>query len=59
MSFRKDFKIIFLGEKVGFKRNYLKRQGQSSVVTRPAQSEKWVAALSRGGKRRRDEKYKK
>jgi hypothetical protein len=24
-SFRKDFKIIFLEEKIGFKMNYLKR----------------------------------
>jgi hypothetical protein len=26
-SFIKDFRIIFLREKIGFKRNYLKRQG--------------------------------
>jgi hypothetical protein len=24
MSFRKDFRIIFLGEKIGFKWNYIK-----------------------------------
>jgi hypothetical protein len=35
-SFRKDFRIIFLEEKIGFKMNYLKRQGQSSGATRPA-----------------------
>jgi hypothetical protein len=29
---RKDFRIIFLAEKIGFKRNYLKRQGQGSNV---------------------------
>jgi hypothetical protein len=29
---RKDFRIIFLAEKIGFKRNYLKRQGQRSSV---------------------------
>jgi hypothetical protein len=28
MSFRKDFIIIFLREKIRFKRNYLKRQGE-------------------------------
>jgi hypothetical protein len=27
MSFRKDFIIIFLEEKIGFKRNYLKKIG--------------------------------
>jgi hypothetical protein len=30
MSFRKDFRIIFLEEKIVCKRNYLKRQGQGS-----------------------------
>jgi hypothetical protein len=33
MSFRKDFRIIFLEEKFRFKSNYLKRQGQSSGTT--------------------------
>jgi hypothetical protein len=28
-SFKKDFRIIFLREKTGFKRNYLKRQGRA------------------------------
>jgi hypothetical protein len=32
-SFRKDFRIIFLEEKIGFKRNYLKRQGQGNGAT--------------------------
>jgi hypothetical protein len=32
-SFGKDFIIIFLGEKIEFKRNYLKRQGQGSGAT--------------------------
>jgi hypothetical protein len=33
MSFRKDFRIIFLEEKFRFESNYLKRQGQSSGTT--------------------------
>jgi hypothetical protein len=33
MSFKKDFRIIFLEEKIEFKRNYLKRQGQGSGAT--------------------------
>jgi hypothetical protein len=33
MSFKKDFRIVFLADKIGFKRNYLKRQGQGSGVT--------------------------
>jgi hypothetical protein len=33
----KDFRIIFLGEKIEFKRNYLKRKGQGSGATGPAQ----------------------
>jgi hypothetical protein len=32
-SFKKDFRINFLAEKIGFKRNYLKRQGQCSGAT--------------------------
>jgi hypothetical protein len=32
MSFRKDFRIIFLAEKIGFKRNYLKRWGQGRLA---------------------------
>jgi hypothetical protein len=31
MSFRKDFRIIFLTEKIRFKRNYLKRWGKAAV----------------------------
>jgi hypothetical protein len=30
-SFRKDFRIIFLEEKIGFKRNYLKNRGKAAV----------------------------
>jgi hypothetical protein len=30
-SFRKDFRIIFFAEKIGFKRNYLKRWGKAAV----------------------------
>jgi hypothetical protein len=56
MSFRKDFRIIFLREKFGFRRNYLKRQGQCSGATGPAHWEKWVTTLGQCGKRRRDEK---
>jgi hypothetical protein len=55
-SFKKDFRIIFLEEKIGFKRNYLKRQGQGSGVTGSTHWEKWVTALRQCGKRRRDEK---
>jgi hypothetical protein len=29
-SFKNDFRIIFFAEKIGFKRNYIKRQGQGS-----------------------------
>jgi hypothetical protein len=29
----KDFRIIFLGEKIEFKRNYQKRHGQGSSAT--------------------------
>jgi hypothetical protein len=29
-SFKNDFRIIFFVEKIGFKRNYIKRQGQGS-----------------------------
>jgi hypothetical protein len=36
MSFRKKIGIIFLEEKIGFKMNYLKRQGQGSGATGPA-----------------------
>jgi hypothetical protein len=43
MSFRKDFKIIFFAEKIGFKM---------------ALWEKWVAVLSQCGKRRWDEEKK-
>jgi hypothetical protein len=57
MSFRKDFRIIFLQEKIGFKMNYLKRQGQANGATGPAHWEKWIAALDRCG--RRDEMKKK
>jgi hypothetical protein len=52
MSFRKDFRIIFLKEKIGFEMNYLKRQGQASGATGLAHWEKWIAALGRCGKRR-------
>jgi hypothetical protein len=45
MSFRKDFRIIFLGEKIGFKRNFLKRQAHGSGATGPTHWEKWVAEL--------------
>jgi hypothetical protein len=34
MSFRKDFRIIFFTEKIGFKRNY--RKGRGKVVVRLA-----------------------
>jgi hypothetical protein len=56
-SSRKDFKIIFLEEKIVFKMNYLKRQGQASGLTGPAYWEKWATALGPCG--RRDEMKKK
>jgi hypothetical protein len=56
MSFGNDFRIIFLEEKIGFKMNYLKRQGQASGATGLVHWEKWVAALGRCGKERQDEK---
>jgi hypothetical protein len=31
-SFRKDFRIIFLEEKIGFKRNYLKKDRGKAAV---------------------------
>jgi hypothetical protein len=58
MSFRKYFRNIFLQEKIGLKRNYLKRQGQGCGVTGPGHWEKWVATLGQCGKRRRDEEKK-
>jgi hypothetical protein len=52
MSFRKDFRIIFFAEKIEFKRNYLKRQGQGSGATDWHYGKKgsrcW-AGLKRGG----------
>jgi hypothetical protein len=33
MSFRKDFRIIFLEDKIRLKGNYLKRQGQGNGAT--------------------------
>jgi hypothetical protein len=56
MSFRKDFRIIFLEEKILFKMNYLKRQGQGSGATGLAHWEKWVTALGWCGRRGGDEK---
>jgi hypothetical protein len=47
-SFRKDLRIIFLEAKFGFKRNHIKRQGQSCGATGPAHWKKgsrhWVGA---------------
>jgi hypothetical protein len=52
MSFRNDFRIIFLRERLDFKRNYLKRQGQGNGATGPAQQKngswRW-ASTGRGG----------
>jgi hypothetical protein len=59
MSFRKDFSIIFLEEKIGFKRNHIKRQGQSCGATGLAHWEKWVTALGQCGNQKRDEKNNK
>jgi hypothetical protein len=56
MSFRKDFRIIFLEEKIGFKRNYLKKTGVRLLCD-------WAGALRKMGrsagsvrKERRDKK---
>jgi hypothetical protein len=54
MSFRKDFRIIFLGENIGFKKNYVKRLGQSCGVTELTHWKKWVATLVRCGNERQD-----
>jgi hypothetical protein len=40
-----------VSEKIGFKMNYLKRQGQTSGATGPAHWERWVATLGWCGKR--------
>jgi hypothetical protein len=32
MSFKKDFRIIFLEEKIGFKRNYIKKERGKAAV---------------------------
>jgi hypothetical protein len=52
----KDFIIIFLEEKIVLQMNYLKRKGQASGAIGMVHWEKWVAALGRCGKERRDEK---
>jgi hypothetical protein len=52
-SFRNDFRIIFLEEKIEFNMNFLKRQGQASGATGLVHWEKWITALGRC--RRRDE----
>jgi hypothetical protein len=44
MSFRKDFRIIFLREKIKFKKNYLKMQGAQGEHDRVTR--KWVTVLS-------------
>jgi hypothetical protein len=52
MGFRKDFRIIFFAEKIGFKRNYLKRRGQGSGATgwRDGKNGSWRwAGVERGG----------
>jgi hypothetical protein len=56
MSFRNDFRIILLEERIGFKMDYLKRQGASKSCD-------WAGALGKMGhdagsvrKERRDEK---
>jgi hypothetical protein len=48
-SFRKDFRIIFLEEKIGFKRNYLKKDRGKVAVRlgrriRKNGSRRWVGA---------------
>jgi hypothetical protein len=55
---QKRFYNYFPWGKIWFKRNYVKRQGQDSGATRPAQWKKRVAVLGRCGKRRRDEEKK-
>jgi coenzyme F420-reducing hydrogenase gamma subunit len=47
-SFRKDFRIIFHEEKIGFKRNYLKNRGKTVVRLGQCNGEngaqRWVGA---------------
>jgi hypothetical protein len=49
MSFKKDFRFIFLEEKIGFKRNYIKKERGKAAV-RQGQcigkkgSRRWVSA---------------
>jgi hypothetical protein len=45
------FRLIFLGEKIGFKLNYLKRHGQGSGMTGPVRWKKWITALGQDEKK--------
>jgi hypothetical protein len=45
------FRLIFLGEKIGFKRNYLKRQGQDSGMAGLARWKKWITSLGQDEKK--------
>jgi hypothetical protein len=52
-SFRKDFIIIFLEEKIGFKRNHIKKTMARLWRDWLALWEKWVTALGRCGRETR------
>jgi hypothetical protein len=58
MSFRKDFRIIFLRENVEFKKKISKKVGGKAAVRLSWCKGKWVTALGRCGKRRRDDEKK-
>jgi hypothetical protein len=50
MSFRKDFIIIFIREKIGFKKKLSKKVGGKAVVRLSWRKGKWVAALADAGR---------
>jgi hypothetical protein len=54
ISFRKDFRIIFLADKIRFKRNYLKDR-EKAACDWLVLWKKWVMTLDRCGTMRQDE----
>jgi hypothetical protein len=58
MSFRKDFKIIFLRENVEFKKKISKMVEGKVAVWLSWSKGKWVTALGKSGKGRRDRERK-
>jgi hypothetical protein len=51
MSFRKDFRIIFLREKIGFKNKLSKKVGGKATVRLSWRKGKWVATLAGAGRK--------